>query len=90
MLTKVQYSLIVFHIAKNRVDVLSIPARDVFSYGQLLLDVFFTREVLSNSLVYKSSKSDKPGMDTDRVKTIFCEDPFVSINPQNKTVAHTL
>ena len=47
----------------NGVNVMRIPARDAYSYGLQLMDILFTKEELSSSLLFKSKKSEKPGLD---------------------------
>ncbi len=51
----------------NGVNALCIPARDAYAYRLQLLDVFFKKEELSKSLLFKSKKSEKLGLDTEHV-----------------------
>lgn len=51
----------------NGVNVMRIPAWDAYSYGLQLMDILFTKEELSSSLLFKSKKSEKPGLDQERV-----------------------
>ena len=51
----------------NGIDVINMPTRDVYSFALELLDMFFTPEELARSLVYKSKRSDKDGLDKDKV-----------------------
>ena len=46
----------------NGVDLLTVPARDVHSYGLALMDCFFTKEELAKSLCFKSKKSEKASL----------------------------
>ena len=52
------------------VNVMRLPSRDAYSFALQLLDVFFTKEELATSLLFKSKKSDKPGLDTERVEKL--------------------
>lgn len=36
---------------------MQIPSRDAYSFGLQLLDIFFTKDELSSSLLFKSKKS---------------------------------
>ena len=45
-----------------------IPARDAYAFGLLLMDSLFTKEELSGSLLFKSKKSEKPGLDEEKVQ----------------------
>ena len=47
-----------------------IPARDAYAFGLVLMDSLFTKEELAVSLLYKSKKSEKPGLDENRVAKI--------------------
>jgi len=51
----------------NGVNLLRLPSRDAYSYGLQLMDILFTKEELSKSLLFKSKKSEKPGLDQERV-----------------------
>lgn len=44
-----------------------IPSRDAYSFGLQLLDILFTREEAAVALLFKSKKSEKPGLDRGRV-----------------------
>ena len=59
-------------------DVLRIPARDAFQYGLSLLDIFFAKEELASSLVYKSKKSEKPGLDHSKVERMFGKQLYIA------------
>lgn len=57
----------------NEIDVIHMPTRDAYSFGLELLDMLFTPEELAQSLVYKSRRSNKDGLDKDKVSYIsFC------------------
>lgn len=45
-----------------------IPSRDAYSFGLQLLNILFTKEELAVSLLFKSKKSTKPGLDQGRVE----------------------
>ena len=64
-------------------DVLRIPARDAFQYGLSLLDIFFAKEELASSLVYKSKKSEKPGFDHSKVERMFGKQLYIARNNNN-------
>ena len=51
----------------NGIDVINMPTRIVYPFALELLDMFFTPEELAQSLVYKSKRSDKDGLDKDKV-----------------------
>ena len=51
----------------NGVNLLHIPARDAYAYGLQLMDALFTKQELAGSLIFKSKKSEKQGLDQDRV-----------------------
>ena len=57
-------------IQVNGVNLLTMPARDAYSYGLSLLDVYSTKEELQKSLIYKSKSSDKPPLDPARVQKL--------------------
>ena len=50
------------------VNVLRLPSRDAYSFALQLLDILFTKEELQSSLLFKSKKSEKPGLDQSRVE----------------------
>ena len=52
-------------------NLLRLYANNPTAYGRQLLDTLFTREELKVSLLFTSSKSDKPGLDRDRVDLLF-------------------
>ena len=54
----------------NGIDVIHMPCRDAYQFGLDLLDMFFTPEELARSLVYKSKRSPKDGLDKDKVSYI--------------------
>ncbi len=55
---------------ENGVNLMRIPARDAYSYGLQLMDILFTKEELSKSLLFKSKKSDKPSLEQERVSRL--------------------
>lgn len=58
---------------ENGVNLLCLPAKDPYSYGQALLDRLFTKEELGRSLVFPSDKSPKPGLPQEKVNKLFRE-----------------
>ena len=40
------------------------PARDAYAYGLALLDALFSKDQLIDSLLFKSKRSEKPGLDS--------------------------
>lgn len=59
------YSIIII-LQKNGHNVMRFPACDVCAFALQLMDTLFTMEELSKSLLYKSDKSKKPGLDEER------------------------
>ena len=55
----------------NGIDVLRIPAKDEYAYGLRLMEVLFTKEEMSESLLFESKKSDRKGLDQERVSQLF-------------------
>lgn len=53
---------------ENGIHIMHLPSRDAYSFGLQLLDIMFTKEELASSLLFKSKKSDKPGLDRARVE----------------------
>ena len=51
----------------NGVNILRLSARDAYAYGLQLLDILFTKEEQSRSLLFSSKKSPKPGLERERV-----------------------
>ena len=49
------------------INITRLPSRDAYSYGLQLLDIFFTKEELASSLLFKSKKSSKKGLDPEKV-----------------------
>lgn len=47
------------------VNVMRLPSRDAYSLALQLLDILFTKEELGSSLLFKSKKSNKPGLDRE-------------------------
>ncbi len=54
----------------NGVNVLRIATRDSYSFTLQLLDMMFSKEELASSLLFKSKKSPKPGLDKERVEKL--------------------
>ena len=52
-------------------NLLRLPARDAYSYALSLADIIFTKEELSSSLLFKSAKSEKPGLPKLGVDKLF-------------------
>ncbi len=48
-------------------NLLRIPARDAYAYGLCLLDALFSKQELASSLLFKSKKSEKPGLECKTV-----------------------
>ena len=58
----------------NGVNLMRLPATDVYAYGLQLMDALFTREELSSSLLYRNEqKSKKDGLDPEKVSELFGE-----------------
>ena len=55
----------------NGVSVLQIPARDAYAYGRSLLEVIFSKEELSKSVIFKTKKSNKPPLRSEGVQLMF-------------------
>ena len=51
----------------NEVNILRLSARDVYVFGLQLIDILFTKEEQSHSLLFSSKKSSKPGLERERV-----------------------
>ena len=64
---KHQYGLL---LQINGRNVMRLPSRDAYSFALQLLDAMFTKDELSKSLLYKSNKSSKPGLDEGKVKQL--------------------
>lgn len=47
-----------------------ISARDAYSYALQVMDILFTKEEMGHSLLFKSKKSSKPGLDQKRVEQL--------------------
>ena len=52
------------------VNVMRLPSRDAYSFALQLLDILFTKEEQGTSLLFKSKKSEKPGLDHERVEKL--------------------
>ena len=53
------------------VDINLLPAKDIYHFGLMLLDLYFTNDELSKSLVMPSTRSNQPVLDQKKVSTIF-------------------
>ena len=47
-----------------------LQSRDAYSFGLQLMDLLFTKEELSSSLLFISKKSEKPGLNPERVNKL--------------------
>lgn len=54
----------------NGINIMRLPSRDAYSFALLLMDQLFTKEEMGESLLFKSKKSDKPGLDEQRVQKL--------------------
>ena len=54
----------------NRTNVMLIPSKNPYTFGFSLLDMFFSKEELSVSLLFHSSKSDRVALDQAKVSKI--------------------
>ena len=61
------YTNVTKHMQVNGINLLRLSARDAYAFGLQLLDILFTKEELSGSLLFKSKKSSKPGLDRECV-----------------------
>jgi len=52
-------------------NLLRLPARDAYSYALSLVGIIFTKEELPSSLLFKSAKSEKPGLPKLGVDKLF-------------------
>ena len=66
----VMWILLFFCQQVNGVNVMRIPSRDAYSFGLQLLNILFTKEELAVSLLFKSKKSEKPGLEQRRVENM--------------------
>ena len=55
----------------NGIDLRRVYGSNPYTYGLNLMDALFDKDKLSKSLLFGSKKSDKPGLDKDRVKMLF-------------------
>ena len=65
-----------FHIQVNGINLKQVPAKDAYAYARNILDVLFTKEELSKSVLLKTKKSEKPPLSPGRVQTLFGESTF--------------
>ncbi len=54
----------------NGINVMRIPSRDAYAFALQLVDVLFPKEELGSSLLFKSKKSSKQGLDSARVQQL--------------------
>ena len=54
----------------NGTNVMLIPSKNPYTFGFSLLDMFFSKEELSVSLLFHSSKSDRVALDQAKVSKI--------------------
>ena len=52
------------------INLLRLPAPTPYAFALSALDVLFTKEELSTSLLFESKKSDKPGLDHQKVEVL--------------------
>lgn len=52
------------------INVSLLPAKDAYAYALILLDVLFTKEELSRSLMFKTKKSSKPALDEKKIQRL--------------------
>lgn len=65
--------VLLYFVQVNGINILRLSARDVYAFGLQLLDIFFTKEEQSRSLLFSSKKSSKPGLDRERVDRLLGE-----------------
>ena len=51
-------------------DISLLPADNAYLFGLMLLDLYFTKEELSECLIFPSTKSSKHALDQAKVRTI--------------------
>ena len=56
-----------------------LPAPSPYTFALSVLDVLFTKEELSSSLLFSSKKSEKPALDHTRVETLLSKYIFMTI-----------
>lgn len=54
----------------NGVNLKSIPARDAYSYALALMEILFTQDEMSSSLLFSSKRSIKPPLDRVKVEKL--------------------
>eukprot|EP00731_Ephydatia_muelleri_P031378 Em0022g892a len=59
------------------VDISLLPADDAYLFGLMLLDLYFTKEELSECLIFPSTKSSKHALDQAKVRTIIGQLQFI-------------
>ena len=57
----------------NGVNILRLSAKDVYAYGLQLIDILFTKEEQSQSLLFASKRSSKPALERERVDKLLGE-----------------
>lgn len=65
--------VLLYFVQVNGINILRLSARDVYAYGLQLIDILFTKEEQSHSLLFSSKKSSKPGLDKERVDRLLGE-----------------
>jgi hypothetical protein len=78
-----------FCVQVNGINLLRIPARDAYAYGLNLLDSLFSKEELFTSLLFKSKKSEKPGLDSVRVEKLLGKFIYVAIYARKHATLHS-
>ena len=54
----------------NGKNVMRLPATGLYNFAFKLLDMMFTKEELSNSLLYKAKRSDRSALDSEKVERL--------------------
>ena len=52
------------------INLMRLPAATPYAFGLAVMDVLFTKEELSSSLLFSSKKSNKPALDPKRVEKL--------------------
>ena len=60
----------IYILQVNGVNLLRVHSTHPYGYALTLVDTLFTREEQSQCLMFKSKKSEKPGLDPARVEKI--------------------
>lgn len=72
----------------NGVNLLRLHSSTPYGYGLTLIDTLFTREEQNECLMFKSKKSEKPGLDPVRVEKILGEYFYISGTLAYYTIIH--